>query len=384
MNSIFKGIHFNALGLKKYTLMLAVCAGIGLVPTYSIQAASPNINPPSLKANAPHVYIVKKGDTLWDISAKFLKKPWRWPEIWASNKHVKNPHWIYPGDRLLLCSLNGQPLIGKDEGDGCTGIIQRYTGKKVTSIQPRVRIEELANTIPVISLSEIEPWLVRNTIFNAESIQHLPYVLGTEDKRIIAAKGQKIYIRGEGLKIGQQYTVYRQNEPYVFKGINGKKINAGTELEQVASGLATELKNDIATLELTESFTREVRKGDLILPLFEAELPSMFYPTSKNEIVHGGHIIRVMGAINRAAQRSVVTVDRGTLQGAKVGQVFSIAQRGEIVKDPKTKKNVELPQQQIGHLMLFKTFDNLSYAYVLDSSLPIQVGASIQSTEDED
>jgi hypothetical protein len=78
---------------------------------------------------------VKKGDTLWDISGKFLSKPWRWPEIWASNKHVKNPHWIYPGDRLLLCSLNGK-LIGKDEGDGCDGIIRRYSGNSSTTLRP--------------------------------------------------------------------------------------------------------------------------------------------------------------------------------------------------------------------------------------------------------
>ncbi|MDR0071450.1 LysM peptidoglycan-binding domain-containing protein, partial [Acinetobacter sp. 11520] len=71
-------------------------------------AASPNHNPPSLKSNAPHVYVVKRGDTLWDISGHFLSKPWRWPEIWANNQHVKNPHWIYPGDRLLLCSLDGR------------------------------------------------------------------------------------------------------------------------------------------------------------------------------------------------------------------------------------------------------------------------------------
>lgn len=128
MKKVLNGIHsFHALGLKKQLIAVAICAGLGMTVNIT-HAASPNVSPPSVKAGAPHVYVVKKGDTLWDISGKFLSKPWRWPEIWASNKHVKNPHWIYPGDRLLLCSLNGKPLIGKDEGDGCDGIIRRYTG----------------------------------------------------------------------------------------------------------------------------------------------------------------------------------------------------------------------------------------------------------------
>ncbi len=383
MKSIFNGTVLSALGLKKRSIALAICIGVGTISSLSIQA-SPNTPPPSLKANAPHVYVVKKGDTLWDISGKFLKKPWRWPEIWASNKHVKNPHWIYPGDRLLLCSLNGKPLIGKDEGDGCTGIIARYTGKTTNKVYPQVRIEELDNSVPVIPLQNIKQWLNQNIVVNVESVKDLPYVLGSEDNRVITGKGQKIYIRGEGVQIGKRYSVFRETAPYIFQDKNGNKINAGIELVQVAAGLSIEQKNDISTLELTDSYQQEVRRGDLVLPEYQAELPTMFYPTAKNDVLAGGRIIRVLDSISRAASHSVVTLDRGMLEGAKLGQVFSISQRGEIVKDPKTKKNVELPDQKIGHLMVFKTFDHVSYAYVLDSTLPIKVGSTIQSTYDED
>lgn len=383
MKSIFNGMVLRALGLKKRSIALAICIGVGTISSMNIQA-SPNTPPPSLKANAPHVYVVKKGDTLWDISGKFLKKPWRWPEIWASNKHVKNPHWIYPGDRLLLCSLNGKPLIGKDEGDGCTGIIARYTGKTTQKVYPQIRIEELDNSVPVIPLQNIKQWLNQNIVINVESVKDLPYVLGNEDNRVITGKGQKIYIRGEGVQIGGRYSVFRETTPYIFQDKNGNKINAGIELVQVAAGLAVEQKNDISTLELTDSYQQEVRRGDLVLPEYQAELPTMFYPTAKNEVLAGGKIIRVLDSISRAASHSVVTLDRGMLEGAKLGQVFSISQRGEIVKDPKTKKNVELPDQKIGHLMVFKTFDHVSYAYVLDSTLPIKVGSTIQSTYDED
>ncbi|MEG1490237.1 LysM peptidoglycan-binding domain-containing protein [Acinetobacter sp.] len=378
MKKVFKGMPtFSALGFKKQLLALAVCVSVG-VGVVNVAEAAParNINPPALKAGAPQVYVVKKGDTLWDISKRFLKNPVRWPEIWASNKHVKNPHWIFPGDRLLMCTYNGRPIIGKDEGDGCEGIIRRYTGG--TKLQPQVRIESLNNAIPVIPLEYIQHWLERTSIVTPESIQSTPYILGTADQRVLAAKGQTVYARGNGLEIGQRYAVYREGEPYMLTGANGKKFNAGLELIQVAAGVAVRGENDITTLELTDTYNSEVRRGDRVLPEYDPMLPTLFYPTNAEDVVAGGQVVRVMGSIGTAAKNSVVTIDRGSLQGVQVGHVFSINQKGEVVTDPKTKERVQLPGQRIGNVMVFKSFEHLSYAYVLDSELPIKVGAGIQ------
>ena len=378
MKKVFKGMPtFSALGFKKQLLALAVCVSVG-VGVVNVAEAAParNINPPALKAGAPQVYVVKKGDTLWDISKRFLKNPVRWPEIWASNKHVKNPHWIFPGDRLLMYTYNGRPIIGKDEGDGCEGIIRRYTGG--TKLQPQVRIESLNNAIPVIPLEYIQHWLERTSIVAPESIQSTPYILGTADQRVLAAKGQTVYARGNGLEIGQRYAVYREGEPYMLTGANGKKFNAGLELIQVAAGVAVRGENDITTLELTDTYNSEVRRGDRVLPEYDPMLPTLFYPTNAEDVVAGGQVVRVMGSIGTAAKNSVVTIDRGSLQGVQVGHVFSINQKGEVVTDPKTKERVQLPGQRIGNVMVFKSFEHLSYAYVLDSELPIKVGAGIQ------
>ena len=378
MKKVFKGMPtFSALGFKKQLLALAVCVSVG-VGVVNVAEAAParNINPPALKAGAPQVYVVKKGDTLWDISKRFLKNPVRWPEIWASNKHVKNPHWIFPGDRLLMCTYNGRPIIGKDEGDGCEGIIRRYTGG--TKLQPQVRIESLNNAIPVIPLEYIQHWLERTSIVAPESIQSTPYILGTADQRVLAAKGQTVYARGNGLEIGQRYAVYREGEPYMLTGANGKKFNAGLELIQVAAGVAVRGENDITTLELTDTYNSEVRRGDRVLPEYDPMLPTLFYPTNAEDVVAGGQVVPVMGSIGTAAKNSVVTIDRGSLQGVQVGHVFSINQKGEVVTDPKTKERVQLPGQRIGNVMVFKSFEHLSYAYVLDSELPIKVGAGIQ------
>jgi len=377
MKKVLNGIHsFHALGLKKQLIAVAICAGLGMTVNIT-HAASPNVSPPSVKAGAPHVYVVKKGDTLWDISGKFLSKPWRWPEIWASNKHVKNPHWIYPGDRLLLCSLNGKPLIGKDEGDGCDGIIRRYTGGG-TTLRPQVRIEALNNSVPVIPLAHIQQWLERSSVLPADAIANTPYILGTADNRVLAGKGQSVYVRGQGLENGQRYGVYREGEPYIVVDEQGKKHNLGVELLQVASGVAVRNENDITTVELTDSYNGEVRRGDRVMLEQEAMLPTLFYPIDAKQVRDGGKVIRVLGSIGTAAKNGVVTVDRGTADGVEIGQVFSTYQEGEIVQDPKTKEKVKLPGQYVGSLMIFKSFDRISYAYVLDSELPIKVGSNIQ------
>ena len=264
----------------------------------------------------------------------------------------------------------------KDEGDGCDGIIRRYAGG--TKLQPQVRVESLNNAIPVIPLDNIKQWLEHSTIIAPESIANTPYVLGTADQRVLAGKGQTIYARGNGLEVGQQYAVYREGDPYTMLNAKGKKYDAGLELNQVATGVAVASENDITTIELTDSFNAEVRRGDRVLPVYDPMLPTLFYPTMAEDVAAGGQIVRVMGSIGTAAKHSVVTIDRGNLEGVQVGHVFSINQKGEQVRDPKTKEMVQLPGQKIGNLMVFKTFDHFSYAYVLDSSLPIKIGAYIQ------
>ena len=379
MKKVFNGIQLNATGFKKHMLAVALCFSAGIASIDMAQAASssPNKNPPSLKANAPHVYVVKRGDTLWDIAGKFLKKPLRWREIWASNRHVKNPHWIYPGDRLLLCTLNGKPLIGRDEGDGCEGIIRRHQGGK--SLSPQVRVESIDSAIPIIPLSEVKPWLEHSIVVSPESLENIPYILGAADNRVVTGAGQTVYARGNGLVIGQRYGVYRQAEPYIFVDAKGKKYNAGQELTEVASALAVAGENEVTTLELTDSYNSEVRRGDYVLPQYDAQLPSLFYPITTNEVTPGGKVIRVQGSIGTAAVHSVVTLDRGTRDGTKTGQIFSVYQQGETVRDPKTQEAIKLPNQLVGQLMIFKSFEQLSYAYILESSLPIKVGAEIQA-----
>lgn len=379
MKKVFIGMpFFSALGVKKQLLALTIVLGVGWGTIPTVEAAiSRNVNPPALKAGAPSVYVVKKGDTLWAISRKYLKNPTRWREIWASNKHVKNPHWIFPGDRLLICSYQGRTIIGKDEGDGCTGIISRYAG--TSKVQPQVRVESLNNAIPVIPLEHIKHWLERSIILNADSVENTPYIVGAKDHRVIAGKGQTVYARGNGLAIGQRYAVYREGEAYLLTDTAGQKYNAGVELTQVASGVVTRSTDDLTSIELTNSYDQEVRRGDRVLPEYDPMLPTLFYPSNADQVAAGGQVIRVAGSIGSAAIRSVVTIDRGSLNGVQEGDVFSVNQAGQVVRDQKTNQNIKLPDERSGYIMVFKAFDRLSYAYVLESELPIKVGDQIQT-----
>lgn len=380
MKKGLNGTSFSrALGFQKQFLLFTLYIGMGVCLISTVHAApARNINPPSLKADAPHIYIVKKGDTLWDIAKKLLNNPLRWSEVWASNKHVKNPHWIFPNDRLLICQHQGQPIIGKDEGDGCTGIIQRY-GNDTLTLSPQVQIEALNNTVPIVPLENIKSWLDRSLIISSQLLQQTPYVVGTADQRVIAGAGQNIYVRGKNLNIGQNYGIYAIGEPYILNNEKAKKYDAGVELTQVASGVAIETKDDITTLKVTRSYQQEIRRGYYVLPEREILFPTMFYPVYAENVPSNGKVIRIHDSLSSATTRSIVTLNLGQLEGIKVGDVFAVNQTGQITTDPITHKKLQLPTERIGNVMVIQTFDHLSYAYVLDSQLPIHTDATLSA-----
>lgn len=379
-NNPFKASAYLTSCVKNNVIntSLAISLAIGLGFTLPTTAHAKNITPPSLRSDAPNVYIVKKGDTLWDISGRFLKTPWRWPEIWASNKHVKNPHWIYPGDRLLLCIINGRSVIGRDEGDGCTGIAKRMgdSGLPVVHLQPKVRVEALDVAIPAIPLNNIKHWLEHSQVLPLEQVLSAPYVVGAKDKRVISAAGQSVYVRGTGLEVGKTYGVYHETISYLLEP---SRENLGREVSQMATGVVTAIHGDVATLELTQSFDGEVRMQDRVLPLNDAMLPSIFYPTQPDQVKTGGRVLRILDSINSAAKGSVIVLDRGVKDGAAAGQVFAVYQKGSQVKDPKTGEKINLPSEKTGLAMIFRSFDRVSYAYVLESDLPIKIEDEIRS-----
>ncbi len=351
---------------------LALTVGLSLAIPQLAAAKNP---PPAVRADAPNVYVVKRGDTLWDISKRYLRDAWRWPEIWAVNPQLKNPHLIYPGDRLLLCKIAGRTVVGVDQGDGCVGIERRMSSSDSSSykLEPRVRIEPLDVAVPAIPLGAIKSWLVNSRVVSNETLKNAPYVLAAKDRRVITAAGDTIYVRGASLVAGDSYGVYREGQVYVDPET---KEFLGREARLVARGIVTGVSGDLATIELTDSFQQEVREGDRILAELPPNMPPVFYP-SNPEGVPPGRLIQVMDSIGSAAVGSVIAINRGEREGVKTGNVFAVNHRGALVRDDKKGDVVRLPSQRAGLAMVFSTFDRMSYAYVVESDSVLKVGDEV-------
>jgi len=323
---------------------------------------------PAIKADAPNRYIVKKGDTLWDISGRYLESPWRWKEIWATNKQIKNPDLIYPDDILILCIIQGKTLVGIDTGEGCAGIEKQLMG----TVEREVTVTSVANSIPAIPLSSIQHWLDRYTIVRPEDFNSTPYILASKNRNLITASGDKVYAKGVPLIVGQRYGIYREGERYVEP--KTQKV-IGLEAMQVASGIVTSVaENGVSSLQLSESYGKEVREGDRVFVELSNSIPPVFYPAPA-QVSRGGMIVRVMDSISSATRGSVVAINLGTTQGAKPGDVLTVYQKGPLVRDTIDNDNsVRLPSEESGMVMVFNSFDDISYAYVLSSELPLSVG----------
>ena len=354
-------IRLNALAKA---LLVTAFSGAMLLNT-----AHANNPPPTIKADAPNRYVVKKGDTLWDISGRYLDSPWRWKEIWATNKQIKNPNLIYPNDVLILCIIQGKTLIGVDTGEGCAGI-EKQMGASV--VATTVTVTSTANSIPAIPRSAIQHWLDKTVIVNPKDFNTTPYILASKNRNLITASGDKVYAKGIPLIVGQTYGVYREGELYR----DPKTLRViGLEVTQVATGLVTSATTEgISSLQLTGSYGKEVREGDRVFVELNNSIVPVFYPEPAT-VSRGGMIVRVMDSISSAARGSVVAINLGTTQGAKPGDVLTVYQKGPLVRDVLDNDNpVRLPSEPSGLVMVFNSFADISYAYVLSSELPLGVG----------
>jgi hypothetical protein len=354
-------ISLNAMA--KALLMTAFSSALLMT---SAHANNPS---PTIKADAPNRYIVKKGDTLWDISGRYLDSPWRWKEIWATNKQIKNPNLIYPNDILILCVIQGKTLIGVDTGEGCAGVEKQLMGNVVAS---SVTVTSTANSIPAIPMSAIRHWLDKTIIVNPKDFNTTPYILASKNRNLITASGDEVYAKGVPLIVGQRYGVYREGEMYVEP--KTQEV-IGLEVTQVATGLVTSTEsNGVTSIQLTESYDKEVREGDRVFVELDNSIPPVFYPTPAT-VNRGGMIVRVMDSISSAARGGVVAINLGSTHGAKPGDVLTVYQKGPLVRDILDNDTpVRLPSEPSGMVMVFNTFDKISYAYVLSSELPLNVG----------
>jgi len=310
---------------------------------------------PQFRADHPERYTVVKGDTLWDISARFLDNPWYWPEIWHVNPQVKNPHLIYPGDRLALVYIDGKPRVTK------------VTSSDVVKLSPKIRSEAIDTPSPAIPLDAIASFLTETRIVSPAEINAAPYVLEGEDGRIVTGAGDRVYARCS--KPADRVGIFRRSKEFVDPE-TGEFL--GLEARSIARGNVTAENGDVLTLALTRS-SEEVRIGDRLLVNEDRRLTTNFVPGSPENQIQG-LMISVDGGVNQIGQFDVVAINRGEREGLAPGHVLAVMKSGNAVRDPVTGETIELPSERAGLLMVFQAYEKMSYGLILQATRPLAVG----------
>ena len=347
--------------------------------------------PLAFKADAPDRYVVVRGDTLWGISERFTDSPWRWPEIWNFNREqIRNPHWIYPGDVIVLDRVTGRLSIAGPDGKpaaepppgvpGVPGVPDAdrrplAPGDVVGTVKlsPRVRAESTArDAIPSIPPSAIEPFLSRPLIIEPDGLDNAPTIIATEDNRVIIEAGNQAYVRGMGDSKEENWFIYRRGKALIDPDTN---VTLGYEAIYLGTARVTRA-GDPATVRLT-TVTQEVSRGDKLLPVGVPEVPK--YAPHAPAVFMQGRVIGIyggLGKVGEAGPQQIITLNRGRADGVEVGHVFALYRPGPLIADASARTGgkpatFKLPDERYGLAFVFRIYDRVSYAMVMRISKPV-------------
>lgn len=325
-----------------------------------------------LAPNHPTSYTVVKGDTLWDISGRFLSKPWQWPKIWHANPQIENPHLIYPGDVIRLEYVDGKPRLTVERGEA-GNTVKMSPDCPAGKLCPTVRVEPLEPPIPAIPLDKIDPFLTGTRIVSPGTLDAAPYILMGTQRHVITGAGDSFNARGEFDPKVPVYGIFRKGHTYTDDA-TGEVL--GVQAIDIGSARVLEANKDIARMSVLRS-TREVNINDRLLPSEERRIDAIFYPSAPESDIEG-KILDVEGGVSQIGPMNVVLIDKGERDGIAVGNVLAIYQRGERVRDPVTGETLQLIDERAGLLMIFNVFEKTSYGLVLQADRPLAVGERVR------
>jgi LysM domain len=332
-----------------------------LVMGVSAQADTVALNP-----NHPDRYVVVKGDTLWDISARFLRDPWKWPDVWEVNPQINNPNLIYPGDVISLVFRNGKPVLQVERGP-----VTPPVESNVVKLEPKVRITTLEKPIPTLPTDAIEQFLLKAEVISAEASKKSGYIVSMEDDRLIGGTGNKIYVRHLEQHSGGRYEIVRIGKAYRNPGASKKDV-LGYEALHIADA-RVDSYGDPDTLTLTKA-SRESLIGDRVLPAQdEMKINNNFLPRAPEQQIQG-KIIALFDAISRVGQFQVVVLNKGLNDGLQPGHVLAVYHAGDTVRDTVSGGDkVTLPPTRAGVLMVFRVFDRVSYGLIMTAKRDVHL-----------
>lgn len=364
-------------------------------PSSAAPAAAPAAGVPAseINANAPERYTVKTGDTLWAISGLYLKSPWRWPQLWGMNKaQIRNPHWIYPGQVLVL-ERNGDMVRLSTEGSNGG---RDDTTPIVVKLSPRTRYESLSEAaLPTLASNLIEPFLAEPLILDETALLNAPRIAATQENRVMITRGDRAYATGtptqplkdtQLTRVALDYRVFREATPLKdpitneVLGYEAQYVGQAKLARPESSREYRNAKDDIetvlvpATIDIV-SAKEEMRPGDRLQPEPQRQLRS-YTPHAPDDPIEA-RVVSIYGsAVRFASQNQVIVINKGTRDGVEVGHVLSILSAGERIVDRSGERPrmLQLPDERVGMVMVFRPFERLSYALVLQVTDSVKVG----------
>jgi hypothetical protein len=352
----------------------------------------------SVRSDHPGEYVVVKGDTLWDISGRFLDKPWQWPAIWQANPQIENPHLIYPGDVVSLVYIDGVPQLRVNRG-----------GTK--KLSPAVRVTDRDDAIYAIPFEKIEPFIRNVQVLSPDAFAGLPYIVANEEQRLTATYSDVTYARGLDAQVGQEFVVVNLNSiyddvgdgeirrvlpreswqqvPYIWDRQESTyntvhpwnrrpKNPIGYEMVEV-SRVRVKQAGEISVLDIIRDRT-EVKPGDFILPANDQGYEKVFFPRAMDVVPEGLRVLATSGQRSGVGQWQIVSINGGANDGIVPGHVFSAFRKGDVIDDRvgyrhgsfSKESEVRLPDAYDGLVMVFRTFDDISYGISVSGAKAIK------------
>jgi nucleoid-associated protein YgaU len=364
--------------MRKSIITAVLAAALAASPLMAQQRAQSG-----LQDNAPDRYVVVKGDTLWSIAGKFLKDPWRWPEMWKLNQEaLKNPHLIYPGDVIVLDRSGQNPELKIAMGN-------------TVKLSPRVRAEDTSRqAVPSIPARVIEPFLSRPLVIEPDGLNKAPRIIAAQADRVFLGSGDVAYVSGiKDAKAGSLWQIYRQGKPIIDPA---SKKTLGYEAVFLGDSKVTRA-GDPATIEIFGA-QQEIGKGDRLVAAGPLVLKN-YAPHAPGTSIQG-NIIATRGGLRETGPQNVVTLNRGKNDGLEPGHVLALSRLGRTVEEYVPRENVKnakdtswysktmgkmfrqlardkvttrLPDERYGLVFVFRTFDRVSYALVMSADRPVLI-----------
>lgn len=343
-----------------------------------------------VRKDAPQEYVVKKGDTLWDISAIYLEQPWLWPKLWRLNPQIDNPHLIYPGDKLsLVYDEDGQPML--------------VFNKKYKKVSPSARkTMKKSDAIPTLPLEMIRPYLTFEQALSADYMDQQPSILGANESYKNMTTDHIVYVKGD-LERSRHYAIYRKGEAYIDPNSNEVLAHEAVLVGTARAFRAGDEENAVPASARVKNVTREIKQGDFLLPALEGQTLPAFFSLTRPEAGVDGEIIASANKLRESSKLDVVIINRGSSDSLKAGNILDIKRPSPTVivaedgvkyredasrydkvfstsifgEQDENTKEWKMPSEKVGELMVFKVYDNVSYALIMKTLKPIRIGDEV-------